>query len=157
MADDKQPDYEQQIRHFQGINASNVTNMVNVFLTLAVGVIAFAVNILVTAKDPLQYWAGIWMVSSFVVLFVDTFVGITILFTRMEDYRRTIVGVGMMRDHTGLVTDPALIKKAVTLKKHANRLNKATNILLYVQPVLFIIGFVCLAVSVFLTHGAKLR
>src|SRR5580692_6474744 len=157
MDDTKPFDHEQQIRHFQSINASNVTNMVNMLLTLSVGAIAFAVNILVTSTKPLERGAGIWMISSFVILFIAAFVGIAILFTRMEDYRRTIDGAKMMRDHPGLVTDETVIKTARVLKKTADRLNKATNILIYLQPGLFIIGFVCLAVSVFITHGAKLR
>lgn len=157
MDDTKPFDHEQQIRHFQGINAANVTNMVNILLALSVGVIAFAVNILVTSTQPLERWAGIWMIASFVILFLAAFAGIAILFTRMEDYRRTIDGAKMMRDHPGLVTDEAVIQTVRVLKKTANRLNRAANILIYVQPGLFIIGFVCLAVSVFLTHGAKLK
>jgi hypothetical protein len=33
----------------------NVTNTMNILLTLSVGVIAFAVNILVAAKSPIGY------------------------------------------------------------------------------------------------------
>jgi hypothetical protein len=157
MDETKPPDHEQQIRHFQAINAANVTNMVNILLTLSVGVIAFAVNILIASTQPLERAAGVWMISSFVILFMAAFVGIAILFTRMEDYRRTINGAKMMRDHPRLVTDPAVIKTARGIRKTAERLNRATNILIYVQPGLFIVGFICLAVSVFITHGAKLR
>jgi hypothetical protein len=156
MDDTKPPDHEQHIRHFQAINAANVTNMVNILLTLSVGVIAFAVNILVASSQPLEHAAGIWMIFSFLMLFMAAFVGIAILFTRLEDFRRTIDGAKMMRDHQGLVTDRATIKRATLLKKSADRLNRATNILIYVQPGLFI-GFSCLAVSVLITHGAKLR
>jgi hypothetical protein len=36
MDDTKPPDHEQKIRHFQSINAANVTNVVNILLTLSV-------------------------------------------------------------------------------------------------------------------------
>lgn len=122
-------DREAQIRHFQSINAANVTNMVNVFLTLAVGVIAFAVNMMVGTTKPLGWLAGHFIAAAFSILFLDTFVGIAILFTRMEDYRRTILGAVLIRDYPGLVTDEKLIKKAIGIKKGSNFLNKATNIL----------------------------
>jgi hypothetical protein len=156
MNENPPPDREQQIKHFQNINAGNVTNMVNILLTLSVGVVAFAVNILVNSKGHLDCSASVWMIVSFVFLFADALVGITILFTRLEDYRRTIDAAKMMRDHPEPVTDERLIKKAIALKKTADRLNRATNILIYVQPALFLVGFGCLAVSVFITHGAKL-
>lgn len=156
MSADSTPDYEAQIKHFQAINAANVTNIVNVLLTLSVGVIAFAVNILVNSKEPLDRRAGIWMISSFVFLFIAAFVGIAILFTRLEDYGRTIRGIVMMRDHRGPVIDEELAEQAIELNKAADRLNLATRILIYVQPAMFLAGFICLAVSVFITHGAKL-
>jgi uncharacterized membrane protein YdbT with pleckstrin-like domain len=153
---DEPRDYNGLIKHFQAINAANVTNTVNVLLTLSVGVIAFAVNILVNSKGPVNAYAGDWLIASFVSLFLDAFIGITILFTRLEDYRRTIQSAVISRDNPGLVNDEKLIKTARTLKKTANLLNRATNILLYVQPALFLVGFMCLAISVFITNGGKL-
>jgi len=63
----------------------------------------------------------IWTISSFVILFMATFVGVAILFTRMEDYRWTIDGAKMMRDHPGLVTDRTVITAARALKKTEDR------------------------------------
>ena len=151
----KQPDLEAQMRHFQSINAANVTNMVNVLLGLSVAVTAFAVNVLSTAQ-VLDHLARYWLVASLILLFTATFVGIIILFTRLEDYRRTIEGTSMMQKYPGVVTDELLIKKAIALKKTADRLNRWTNVLIYLQPALFMTGFVCLAVSVFITDGNKL-
>jgi hypothetical protein len=127
----KLPDFEGLIKHFQNINAANVTNMVNILLGLTVGVTAFAVNILVNSRAPLSAGAKGWMISSFVLLFGAAGVGIAILFTRLEDYRRTIDGTKLMRDNPGVVTDEALIERAVKLKRTADRLNRATNKLIY--------------------------
>jgi hypothetical protein len=138
------------------MNAANVTNMVNILLTLSVGVTAFAVNILVNAKDHLSAGASAWLIASFVFLFLDALVGVAILFTRMENTRCTIRGAALMRDHPGFLTDEAIIKTVMTLKTREGRLNLATNRLLYVQPALFFTGFICLAISVFITHGSKL-
>ena len=119
-------------------------------------VIAFAVNILVNSREPLSAGAKSWMISSFVLLFGAAGVGIGILFTRLEDYRQTINATKLMRDNPGVVTDEALIERAVKLRRTADRLNRATNWLIYIQPALFISGFICLAVSVFTMHGKKL-
>jgi hypothetical protein len=54
--------------------------------------------------------------------FLGAFVGIAILFTRMENYRRTIDGAKKMRDHPGLVTDQTVITAARVLKKSVDRL-----------------------------------
>jgi hypothetical protein len=119
---------------------------VNILLGLSVGVTAFAVNILVTSKalDPL---ASKWLIASLFGLFGATLSGIAILFTRLENYRRTIRGATMMRNNPGVVTDETVIKEARDLKKTADRLNRATNILMYVQPALFLLGFIFLSVS----------
>jgi hypothetical protein len=150
-------DHEQRLRHFQSINASNVTNTVNVLLTLTVGVAAFAVNILINAKGPLGLNAAMWLISSFVLLFGAALTGVTILFTRIEDYRRTIQAVVMARDNPGVVADQRLQQQADSIKKSADQLNRATNVLVYVQPSLFILGFVSLTISVLITNGAKLK
>ena len=42
------------------------------------------------------------------------------------------------------------------LKKQGDRLNRSTNILLYVLATLFLTGCGCLAVSVLITNGSKL-
>jgi hypothetical protein len=149
-------DYAQLLRHFQSLNASNVTNTVNMLLTLTVGVAAFGVNILINAKGPLGNGAVACLISSFVLLFGAALTGIAVLFTRIEDYRRTIQGVVMGMDNPGEVTEQ-LVRQATSLKRTADRLNKATNILLYVQPSLFILGFLSLAISVIITNGAKLN
>jgi len=149
-------DYAQLVRHFQSINASNVTNTVNMLLTLTVGVAAFAVNVLINAKGPLGPLATVCLISSFLLLFGAALAGIATLFTRIEDYRRTIKGVVMMKDYPGEVTEQ-IAHQAISLKAGADRLNRATNILLYVQPSLFILGFVSLTISVFVTNGAKLK
>ena len=62
----------------------------------------------------------------------------------------------MTQDNPGEVTEQA-VRQAMSLKQKANRLNKATNILLYVQPSLFIPGFISLTISVLITHGPKLK
>ena len=149
-------DYAQLLRHYQSINASNVTNTVNVLLTLTVGVAAFAVNILINAKGPLGSSATTCLISSLALLFCAALTGIATLFTRIEDYRRTIQGVVMMRDNPGEVAGQ-LARQAVALRRTADRLNRATNMLLYVQPSLFIMGFINLTISVLVTNGAKLK
>lgn len=63
----------------------------------------------------------------------------------------------MLRKHSGVIRDEEVQGKEEALKRRADRLNKATNILLYIQPSLFILGFVSLAISVLITNGSKLR
>ena len=134
----------------------NVTNTVNMFLTLTVGVAAFAVNILINARGPLGTCSAAYLISGFVLLIGAAMTGIAALFTRIEDYRATIEGVVMMQNNPGEVTEQA-VRQAISLKQKADRLNKATNILLYVQPSLFILGFISLTISVLITHGPKLK
>jgi hypothetical protein len=155
MAPVPEIDHQAQIRHFQSINAGNVTNIVNILLTLSVGVTAFGVNILVNTTKPLDHVASIWLIASFVMLFGATLSGIIVLFTRLEDYRATIDGARMMRDNPGAVTDPKLIEKALRVKGRGDRLNRWTNLLLYVFPVFFSTGFFCLCIAVFAIHGSK--
>jgi len=130
--------------------------MVNILLTLTVGVIAFAVNILISSKDPFTPAAREWMISSFVVLFLAAITGLVILFTRLEDYRRTIQAARLMQHHPEEVTNQEVLLQASRIKRIADCLNRTTNILLYVQPTLFLTGFGCMTVSVFIVHGHKL-
>lgn len=65
---DTEVDLEQVKRHYQGINASLITNTVNLLLTLTVGVAAFAVNILITSKGPLGKPAAGWLMTAFGLL-----------------------------------------------------------------------------------------
>ena len=96
-------DYDQLVRHFQNINASNITNTLNFILTLAVGVLAFAVNLLVSAKDPLGAAAARWLIAGGSLLFASVICGIVAMFNRIEDYRCTILGVVMERNNPGLL------------------------------------------------------
>ena len=155
MNDQKETDHEQEKRHFQSINAANVTNTVSTLLTLAVGVAAFAVNILVNSQGPLDHCAGKWLVASLGLLLLSAFVGIIIFFIRIEDYKRTIEGIVMQRNHPGEVS-LEVARAARSLKKTADVLNASTRILLYLQPVFFMLGFLCLAVSVLIANWAKL-
>lgn len=153
---DEKVDYAQLLRHFQSINAYNVTNTVNMLLTLTVGVAAFAVGILINAKGSLGTCAATCLIWGFVFLFGAALTGIAALFTRIEDYRRTIQGVVMIRDYPGEASEQ-VTRQAISLKRTADRLNRVTNILLYIQPSLFILGFISLTISVLITNGAKLR
>ncbi len=45
----------------------------------------------------------------------------------------------------------------MSLKQKTDRLRKAASILLYVQPSLFILGFISLTISVLITHAPKLK
>ena len=122
MNDQKETDHEQEKRHFQSINAANVTNTVSTLLTLAVGVAAFAVNILVNSQGPLDHCAGKWLVASLGLLLLSAFVGIIIFFIRIEDYKRTIEGIVMQRNHPGEVS-LEVARAARSLKKTADVLN----------------------------------
>lgn len=150
-------DYPQLLRHFQSINASNVTNAANIILTLTVGVTAFAVNILVTARGPLGACAAGCLIASFALLFGAALTGVLALFSRIEDYRITIRAIVLERDNPGEITDQQLLLQASAIKRKADRINKATNILIYIQPSLFLLGFICLAISVLITHRANLK
>jgi hypothetical protein len=149
-------DHQQQIRHFQSINSANVTNTVNILLTLSVGLTAFGVNIIVNAKTPLESGARNWLVIGLLFLFSATLTAIAILYTRIEDYRRTIVGAKLMRDNPGLVTDRGVIDRVVKVKRGADRLNRATNVLLYILPACFLIGFLCMSGAVLAQHWTAL-
>jgi hypothetical protein len=150
-----QQHFDQLVRHFQGINAANLTNIINTILALSVAVTAFGVNMLINAQKPLNRLPSCWFIASLFFLFLADIVGISILFTRLEDYRRTIMGAALQRDNPPETEE--LKRKVIKLVTQANRLNKATNILAYAQPGLFIAGFLCLGISVLFTHGAKLN
>jgi len=47
------PDIDAKINHFQSINAGIVTTIVTTLLSLSIGLIAYATNIVVTSAKPL--------------------------------------------------------------------------------------------------------
>jgi hypothetical protein len=114
-------DPQQLIRHFQGINSAIVTNTVNMLLTLSVALVAFGVNIIINAKNPLNTAARNWLVAGVILLFLSTLAAILIQYTRIEDYRRTIVGAVMIKDNLMKDNlDPAVKNKAAKVKKQEN-------------------------------------
>ena len=137
--DQSMVDPNDRLRHFQSINASNVTNTLNMLLTLTVGVAAFAVNILISAKGPLGTSAATCLISSFVSL---------IWCSANRDSNAVYAHRRLSKDNSSCGDgegkpwrDNRVSRTASGLpKKTADRLNKATNILLYVQPSLFILG-----------------
>jgi hypothetical protein len=151
------PEFGKKIEHFQNINASNVTNIVNTLLGLGVGLIAYAVNIVVNAKAPLAGDAKCWMIASCVFLSLEATVAITIMFTRLEDYRNTIKVTAMADAFPNDCPEDERLKRIDPLEKRLNRLNLTTNVLLYVLPALFIVGSACLTISIFITNASKLR
>jgi len=153
----EQPDYLSHLRHFQSINASNLSSTINILLTLSTGVAAFGVNIVMSAKTPLGAWNSGILVAGLFLLFLSIGSGLWLLFNRIADYRMTIKGVVLMRDNPGVITDSKRISDAAAFKAKADGINKRTPILLYCQAVLFITGFVLLTATVLLTHLATLR
>jgi hypothetical protein len=156
VSEETRKDGEQRLRHFQTINSSNVTNTINIVLTLAVGVSAFAVNILVSARGPLGTGAAVWLITSLGLLFASILTGIVAMLNRIEDFRLTIESIVLVRDNPPFVTDPKMIEVAKNLKKNADRVNATTRVLLKLQPILFGLGFIAVAISVILTNGNKL-
>jgi hypothetical protein len=153
----EEPDYPSLLRHFQSINASNLSSTINILLTLSTGVAAFGVNIIMSAKAPLGAWDAGILVAGLFSLFLSISSGLWLLFNRIADYRITIEGVVLMRDNPGVITDSKLISDVEALKAKADRINKLTTILLRCQAVLFITGFLLLTATVLLTHLATLR
>jgi hypothetical protein len=149
---EEQKKYQEILTRFQNINVQHVTNTINILLTLTVGLTAFAVNILVTSQAPIERCAKIWLALCLVFLFLAAFTGIALMFTRLEDFRRSARAAKILLDEPDFP-----VSEARSLRIGADRINQATQILIYVQPSLFLLGFVCLTVSVFITHGSKLR
>jgi hypothetical protein len=150
-------DYDKDIKHFQNINASLLTHTINVILTLSVALIAFAVNLLTTAKEPLDHYAGWWLSGGIVVLLVATFTGIYLLYNRIRDYAKTIETISLVQKSPPAITEEQKVTFDA-LRKRAKRINSITRLLLFwVQPSLFLLGFCCITASVFITHGETLN
>jgi hypothetical protein len=84
------PELDKKIEHFKNINSGIVSTIVTTLLTLSVGLIAYAVNVVVNATKPLASAPKWCMIASLVLLLVSALVASAIMFIRMEDYRRTI-------------------------------------------------------------------
>jgi hypothetical protein len=151
------PELDKKIEHFQNINAGIVSTIVTTLLTLSVGLIAYAVNIVVNATGPLACVPKWWMIASLALLLGSALIAIAIMFIRLEDYRRTIQGTALAKQfQRQAISEDEATTSMKNLKEQGDQLNRATNILLYVLAALFLVGCGCLAVSVFITNGSKL-
>jgi hypothetical protein len=151
------PDIDAKINHFQSINAGIVTTIVTTLLSLSIGLIAYATNIVVTSAKPLVGASKCWMIASLVTLLLAALSGIVTLFTRMEDYRRTIDSLAIAKAvERTFVSQENATEALAKISSVADRINLATNIPLYALVILFLAGAGCLAVSVLITNGSKL-
>ena len=152
MSDEQQEKYQEILTRYQKISIQHVTNTANILLTITIGVIAFAVNVLVNSQTRMAGMARVLFEASLVLLFFSSFAGIALMFVRLEYFRRLATGARIARDLPAGVTQEA----ARSLKTTANALNTATQILIYAQPLLFIVGFLSLALSVYIVNRFKL-
>lgn len=70
------PDIDAKINHFQSINAGIVTTIVTMLLSLSIGLIAYATNIVVTSAKPLVGASKCSMIASLVTLLLAALSGI---------------------------------------------------------------------------------
>ena len=100
-------DHAQLLRHFQSMNASNVTAAISILLTLSTATAAFGVNIIMSAKNPIGTRDVIILLTGVFCLLLSILSGILLILNRINDVRLTIEGIVMMRDN------PQLDRKSV--------------------------------------------
>jgi len=149
-------DHAQLLRHFQSMNASNVTAAINILLTLSTATAAFGVNIIMSAKSAMVARDATILLAGMLCLFLSILSGILLILNRVNDVRMTIEGIVLMRDNPREITDPKRIKEIIEVKDKADRTNRLTTKLLKCQAWLFGMGFATMTVAVLLTHWTTL-
>jgi hypothetical protein len=149
-------DHAQLLRHFQSMNASNVTAAISILLTLSTATAAFGVNIIMSAKNPIGTRDVIILLTGVFCLLLSILSGILLILNRINDVRLTIEGIVMMRDNPQLITDPKEIAQVNEFKDKADRTNRLSTRLLKCQAWLFGAGFAVTTAAVLLTHWETL-
>ncbi|SPE39744.1 membrane hypothetical protein [Candidatus Sulfopaludibacter sp. SbA3] len=145
-------DHAALLRHFQSMNASNVSSAISLMLTLSTARAAYGVNIITSAKAPIDTTSVSLLLGGILILFVAIIFGLLVLLNRIDDVRLTIEGIVKMRDNPGSITDPKEIAEVVEFKEKADRTNKRTSTLLKCQSISFAFGFLLLTGAVITVH-----
>lgn len=143
-----QKEYEERYARWQKTAIEQLGYALNLFTTLAVAELGFAVKLMVDSKERLSCLASCLFRFSLVLLLVVIAVGLTATVTRTLDFRWTRKATRSLVEH-----DPANYQK---YSDRADMIGKWTWGFFFTQLTLFLVATVLLCVSMWIGYGNRI-
>jgi hypothetical protein len=132
---------------WQGISIQHLGQTINLLITLATGLVAYGINLVVNEHGPSNPCARISFRFAIVLLLLSVLSGICATLFRVEDFRRTAQIARTRADHP---------EDANELRSLTDLLGKGTRLWFWVQACSFLTGAAALVLSIYLSYSDKL-